>query len=193
MSFFESAIAAFDAANSEDPNRIDTPDGPQPTELVYGQRMTAMLADFDPDASEHVQLAVRAQHIERWKFPRSNYPMDRKGYLAWRSELGRYHAETAGRIMAEVGYAAEDIERVESIIRKEKLLKNPEAQTMEDVACLVFLQHYFADFITSHEEDKIIRVLRKTWRKMSEKAHEAALALDLSPECGALVAKALAE
>ena len=64
---------------------------------------------------------------------------------------------------------------------------------MEDVACLVFLKYYFADFITSHEEDKIIRVLRKTWRKMSEKAHQAALALELSPECGALVEKALAE
>ena len=192
MSLLDAALNAFDAANSEDPNSIDTPEGPQPAELVYGRRMTDMLAGFDPDASEHVQLAVRAQHIERWKFPRSNYPMDRKGYLTWRTELGRYHAETAGRIMREIGYADEDAERVESILRKEKLLKNPEAQAMEDVACLVFLKYYFADFITSHEEDKIIRVLRKTWRKMSEKAHEAALKLEMSPECGALVEKALA-
>jgi hypothetical protein len=186
-------MAAFDAANSEDPNVVQTAEGPVPGELLYSRRMTGMLQELYPAASEHVQLAVRAQHIQRWKSPRSDYPMDRKGYLAWRTELGRFHAETAGRLMQEAGYAEEDIERVQSILRKEKLLKDPEVQAMEDVACLVFLKYYFADFAKEHEEDKIIRVLRKTWRKMSEKGHEAALALDLAPECAALVDKALAE
>ena len=193
MGAFEKAMTAFDAANAQDPNRVETEDGPMPSELLYAKRMTDMLNEFEPDASEHVKLAVRAQHIQRWKIPRSDYPMDRKGYLKWRSDLGKYHAETAGRLMREAGYEDEDVERVKTILRKEKLYKDPEVQTMEDVACLVFLKHYLDEFIDEHEEQKVLRVLRKTWRKMSEKGHQAAKELNLDPKCEAVVEKALAE
>ena len=40
--------------------------------------------------------------------------------------------------------------------------------------------------------EKVVSILQKTWAKMSERGHEAALALPLSPECLALVQKALA-
>ena len=134
---FDAAIAAFDAANAEDPNR----DEGRPKELLYAQRMSAMLDRFAPDASEAVRLAVRAQHIQRWKTPRASYPMDRQGYLQWRTGLYKFHAETAGRILQEAGYDAGTIERVQAAVGKKGLKVNAETQLLEDVTDLVFLEH----------------------------------------------------
>lgn len=172
---FESAIARFDAANAEDPHR----DEGQPKELLYAQRMSAMLARFAPDASEAVRLAVRAQHIQRWKTPRSSYPMDRQGYLQWRTGLYKFHAETAGRILQETGYDAETIERVKAAVGKKGLKVNAETQLLEDVTDLVFLEHYIAGFAAQHpdySEEKWIEIIRKTWQKMSQAARDFVLA-----------------
>jgi hypothetical protein len=172
---FNAAIAAFDATNAEDPNL----DEGQPKELLYSQRMSAMLARFAPDAPESVQLAVRAQHIQRWKTPRSSYPMDRQGYLQWRTGLYKFHAETAGRIMADNGYDAETIERVQAAVGKKGLKVNAETQLLEDVTDLVFLEHYLAGFAAQHpdyDEAKWIDIIRKTWQKMSQQAREFVLA-----------------
>lgn len=172
---FDATIAAFDAANAEDPNR----DEGQPKELLYARRMSAMLARFAPDASEAVQLAVRAQHIQRWKTPRSSYSADRQGYLQWRTGLYRFHAETAGRIMAEHGYDVETIERVKSAVGKKGLKVNAETQLLEDVTDLVFLEHYIAGFAAQHpeyDEAKWIDIIRKTWQKMSREARDFVLA-----------------
>lgn len=175
------AMAAIDAANSEDPNRVVVGGEELPAELIYGQRMSAMLARVYPDASEALQLAVRAQHIRRWQIPRSTYPMDRPGYLRWRKELGRRHAEWAGEILAASGYTPEEITRVASLIRKENLRRDAESQALEDVAALVFLTHYAEDFAAKHPPEKVVDVLAKTLAKMSEHGKEAAGALDLSP------------
>ncbi|MDT3736350.1 MAG: DUF4202 domain-containing protein [Denitratisoma sp.] len=172
---FDAAIAAFDAANAEDPNR----DEGQPKELLYAQRMSAMLERFSPDAPESVRLAVRAQHIQRWKTPRASYPMDRQGYLQWRTGLYRFHAETAGRILRETGYDAETIERVQAAVGKKGLKVNAETQLLEDVTDLVFLEHYLAGFAAQHpdyDEAKWIEIIRKTWQKMSAEARAFVLA-----------------
>ena len=176
---FDATLAAFDAANAEDPNR----DEGQPKELLYAQRMSAMLARFAPDAPEAVRLAVRAQHIQRWKTPRASYPMDRQGYLQWRTGLYKFHAETAGRIMAESGYDAETIERVKAAVGKKGLKVNAETQLLEDVTDLVFLEHYLAGFAAQHpdyDEEKWIGILRKTWQKMSAEARAFVLAGEVS-------------
>jgi len=76
---FAAAIAQVDAANGLDPNRETVAGSPRPKELVYAERMSAMLARFVPDASEALKLAARCQHIERWKTPRSDYPQTRAG------------------------------------------------------------------------------------------------------------------
>lgn len=176
---FARAIALFDAANAADPNK-ETVDGTEmPKELVYGQRMSEMLERFAPDASEAVKLAVRAQHIERWKVPRSSYPMDRTGYLQWRTGLYKYHAETAGRLMKEAGYDDEMIARVQAAVGKRGIKVNPETQLLEDVVDLVFIEYYMLDFAGQHpeyDEEKWIGIIRKTWQKMSKEAHEFALA-----------------
>ena len=172
---FSRVIALFDAANAEDPNL----DEGRPKELLYAQRMSAMLARFAPEAPESVQLAVRAQHIQRWKTPRSSYPMDRQGYLQWRTGLYKFHAETAGRIMRECGYDEATIERVKNSVGKKGLKVNAETQLLEDVTDLVFIEHYLTGFAAQHpeyDEAKWIEIIRKTWQKMSQAAREFVLA-----------------
>jgi len=176
---YQSALYAFDQANAEDPNRENSEGREYPKELLYAQRMSEMQQRYVPDASEAVKLAVRAQHIQRWKIPRSDFPMDREGYLQWRTGLYKFHAEIAGRIMQEVGYDEAMIDRVKSIVGKKGLKVNPETQLMEDVVDLVFLEHYMTGFAAQHpeyDEEKWLKIIRKTWQKMSPQAHEFVLA-----------------
>lgn len=188
---FREAVVCFDRANAEDPN-VETVDGAShPKELLYGQRMSDALERFAPDASEVVRLAVRCQHIRRWTVPRDTYPEGRDGYRRWRSDLGRFHAETAGGILREVGYGDATVGRVQALLRKERLKADPEVQLLEDVVCLVFLRHYLAPFAAQHEDEKVVGILRKTWRKMSERGRAAALDLHLAPELRALVTQAV--
>lgn len=185
------ALDRFDALNSEDP-RHDIVDGiPQPRELVYGRRMSDRLRRFAPEASVPLRLAVRAQHIARWRIPRTSYPEGRKGYKRWRAELMRVHADIAAEILGEVGFDSDTIDAVGRLLRKEGIKRNPDAQTLEDVACLVFLEHYFDDFARDHDDEKLVDILRKTWRKMSAAGHAAALQLPLGSDTTRLVEKAL--
>ena len=189
---FDRAIERFDAANREDPN-LEVADGvEQPKELLYAHRMTAGLYRFGPDAPEAVRLAARCQHIRRWTIPRTDYPEGRNGYRRWRTDLARFHASTAAAILREVGYDDATVARVESLLRKERLKTDPDVQLLEDVICLVFLEHYLSDFAPKHDEEKLLEVLRKTWPKMSDDGRRAALALDLAPDLRALVARAIA-
>ncbi|MFQ5598794.1 MAG: DUF4202 domain-containing protein [Nitrospiria bacterium] len=190
---FKDTIARIDAVNSQDPNQAFFDGKAVPKEILYAERMTKWLAHLSPEASEAIQLAARSQHIARWKIPRSDYPMDRKGYHRWRTTLNRFHADTAADILRDVGYDKDTIARVSNLLLKKGLKSNPEMQILEDVICLVFLESYFADFSKKHDEAKLIPIVRKTWKKMTPRGHEAALGLDLSPEAKALIEKALHE
>ena len=188
---FRQAIGRFDAANREDPNREVADGVEQPKELLYARRMTACLDRFGPNAPEPVRLAARCQHIRRWTIPRTDYPEGRDGYRRWRTDLARFHASTAAAILREVGYDDAVVARVESLLKKERLKTDPAVQLLEDVICLVFLEHYLSDFVPKHDEEKLLGVLRKTWRKMSGNGRQAALELNLSAELRALVERAI--
>jgi hypothetical protein len=190
---FDEAIRRFDEANAEDPI-IENVDGEEvPKELIYGQRMSEWLDRFAPDAPEPVKLAAHAQHIRRWEVPRDTYPEGRAGYLKWRTDLYKRHGDIAGAILNDVGYDDDAIDRVKTLLRKRGLKTDPDVQLMEDVICLVFLQYYFHDFVKQHTEEKLILIIQKTWKKMTDKGHEAALKLDYAPEDLALIQKALSE
>lgn len=191
MSRFDDAIRGFDDANAEDPvlERVEGEDLPK--ELVYGRRMSRWLERLAPDAPESVKLAARAQHIRRWEVPRDTYPEGRAGYLKWRTDLHKRHADIAATILQDAGYDDETIGRVRTLLRKRGLKTDPDVQLMEDVICLVFLEHYFHDFAQKHDEEKLISIVQKTWKKMTEKAHEAALQLDYAQEDLAVIQKAL--
>lgn len=182
---FEQAIARFDAVNGEDPRQETAPDGKTyPKELLYGMRMSDMLDRFVPEADEPVKLAVRAQHIKRWAIPRSDYPMTPIGYKQWRTTLYKFHADLAADILREVGYDEETIKRVHSAVRKEALKLNADTQMVEDVADLVFLEHYLDEFVqkySHYDQAKMFDILRKTWKKMSPHGQEAALKIAKIP------------
>jgi len=181
---FARAIARIDAANAEDPNRELGDDGERPKELLYAERMTAMLERFAPGASEPLRLAARCQHIRRWKIPRADYPLTRAGYLQWRTKLRDFHADLVAPMLREAGYEEAPIARVRSLIRKERLKSDPEAQTLEDVVALVFVAHYLDRFVAAHrdyDEAKLVDILKKTARKMSARGREAAVTLIAPP------------
>lgn len=187
---FEEAIRLFDVYNGNDPNIINVNGRDIPENVLYGWRMSEKLVEFEPDASEHLRLAVRSQHIGRWEIPRSDYPMDRKGYLEWRSQLKMHHAKIASSILQDVGYNREVIGKVKDLLMKKNLKQNPETQILEDVICLVFLEFYFDDFSNAHHEDKLVNILKKTIAKMSARGVGEALKLPLSDKAKALISKA---
>ena len=179
QSSYEKAVALMDAANSEDPN-TEMADGKEwPKELLYSHRMSDMLERYKPEADDVAKLAIRGQHIQRWQSPRTDYSMDRKGYHQWRTQLYKFHADQVAALMHEAGYDETALERVKMAVGKKALKKNADTQLLEDIAGLVFIEHYmqaFADKHPEYDEAKWIDIIRKTWRKMSDDAHEFALA-----------------
>lgn len=176
---FEVAVELIDAANSEDTN-LETSDGKElPKELLYSHRMSDMLQRYTPDADDAMKLALRAQHIQRWKYPRNEYPMDRKGYHLWRTNLYTFHADTVAALLVKAGYDDEFIHRVKLAVSKKSLKSNPDTQLLEDVSALVFIEHYMLAFVEKHpeyDEEKWLLIIKRTWNKMTEKAHAFALA-----------------
>ncbi len=189
----QQVLDAIDLINQQDPNHTVVDGKPVAKELLYGQYMSQCLHQYWPDANELLQIAVRAQHVKRWHLARSDFAEGKQGYLLWRKELGKFHAETAKQLMLTNGYDEQQSEQTACIIRKEKLKKNADSQTLEDVACLVFLQYYFDEFAAKYDdnEEKVIRIVQMTWKKMSARGHEIALSLTLPDHLAALVNKAL--
>lgn len=185
------AFKAFDEYNSRDTVREVYNGKEYAKEVLYAERMSARLNTFAPDAPEALQLAARSQHIGRWEIPRSSYPMDKKGYLQWRNVLKSHHANIAGQILASNGYDTRVIEDVKFLVLKKDLLHNAGTQTLEDVICLVFIEYYLEDFAAAHDDEKVIDILRKTLKKMSAKAIEAASGIPVSPRIGALIGQAI--
>ncbi len=194
MDRFRAAIAAIDALNAEDPSREATEGGTAPAALLYGRRMSGWLLRLAPDASEALRLATRAQHIGRWKSPRGAYPSGREGYLQWRGDLARFHADTTAAILAEAGYESSEIARVGALLQKKRLKRDAEVQTLEDAACLVFLEHEFTDFSRKHEDEKVVDIVLKTLAKMSDRgrAEAAKLTPALPADRRALIERAMA-
>lgn len=182
MSALQTVLSAIDAFNAQDPRAY---------ELPYSEKLTAWVLKLWPEAPETLRIAARGQHIGRWTVPRDSYPMDRTGYLRWREGLKRFHAQKTGELMGEAGYPAEAIERVRSTILKKNFQTDPEAQTIEDALCLVFLETQFEELIQKTPHEKMIDIVQKTWKKMSPKGHEAALGLTYPPNQKALLQEAL--
>ena len=173
-------LEAIDRANQADPNSEQVDGQKLPREYAYSLHMTRWLFALEPEPSERMQIACRAQHLERWTMPRSDYGEGRKNYYQWRLACGRMHGRRAAEIMAECGYPEEECERVETIVTKRKLREDEDTQLLEDVACMVFLERYFAGFFEDNpdfDKEKWLRIVRRTWDKMSPRAHEAALKL----------------
>ena len=197
QSTYHKARALIDAANSADPNQVTADGKDWPKELLYSERMSDMLERYAADADDAMKLAIRAQHIERWKSPRNAYPMDRIGYLTWRKDLYKIQANTAAELLLQAGYGDDVIERVRNSVAKKNIKGNPDTQLLEDVTDLVFMEHYLLDFVGKHpdySEEKWVEIIQKTWHKMSSDAHQFALsgAVTLPETLLPLIQKAVA-
>lgn len=186
------ALKLIDEAHAQDPKKIEVDGKEQPYELHYSQKMSNYLEKRNPSAPDTLRLAIRAQHFRRWEIPRDSYAMNKVGYHAWRTHLKKRQADMASKICLDCGYSEDDATRVAHLIKKEDLKKDEETQTLEDVACLVFLDDQFEEFEKQHDEEKIVKILQKTWGKMSERGHDLALTLPMSERCRDLINKALA-
>lgn len=188
---YQKTIAAFDALNGQDPHTVEVDEQSIPKELHDALAMTRWVEALYPKASEAVHLAARCQHLCRWEVPRSSYPAGRVSYLKWRADLKKRHAEQSAKVLLGRGYGSEMIDAVAAINLKRGLKSNPDVQQIEDALCLVFLEKQLEGYLVKWEDDKIIRILKKTWGKMSERAQEAAHNLPMSDHARSLVEQAL--
>jgi len=192
MNAFVQARELIDTAHAADPKR--TADG-RSAELVYAERMEAWVARLVPAATPLLRLAARCQHLERWVVPRDSFPLGKPGYLAWRRSLYVKQAARARELLVQAGMAVAEADEVATWVSKTGLKSNPGTQALEDAACLVFLENEIEAFAAQHADypaEKFVDIIRKTWRKMSPPAQQAALALTLPPAIAALVRSAVA-
>ncbi len=184
---FAAAIRRFDEENSRDPNL----ENGRPRELLYAERLTNWVLKLHPGASEALRLAARCQHICRWQSPRENHPMTRAGYLKWRADLKKFHAEKSAAILREVGYDEHTLRRVQELNLKKKFPADAECRVLEDALCLVFLEFQFAALAARSDDEKMINALRKSWEKMTEAARAEALKLNFGEREKHLIARAM--
>jgi hypothetical protein len=187
MDAYETARGLVDAAHAADPNRAV--DG-RPAELAYADRMEKWVVRINPGADPVLRLAARCQHLERWTVPRGSFPLGRPGYLAWRTSLYGKQAERARQLLLEAGVPGGEAADAATWVSKKGLRTNPGTQALEDAAVLVFLESEIEAFAAQHAEyprEKFLDILKKTWRKMSPRAQELALGLELPPAIAALV------
>jgi len=188
---FENALRRFDEENARDPN-TETADGVvQPREWLYARRLSDWVVRLYPDASEPLRLAARCQHLCRWEIPRSSYPMTRAGYLQWRANLKKFHAQKAGDILRELGYPEAVVRCVQDLNLKKHFPDDPETRVLEDALCLVFLEYQLADLAVKTAEDKTVNALQKSWQKMTPAGRAEALKLNYGPREKVLLERAL--
>ena len=171
MSDLAAALSAIDVANCADQ---DLTEG-QPACLLYGQRMSEELARLFPDARDALRIAARGQHIERWVLKRAQYPEGREGYLTWRRDLARHHAEQVSAIMGATGYGEAEIVSARRMLLKQGIKRDDDVQALEDVICFVFLKWYFKPFAGTQDAGKLEQIVQKTARKMSAPARARVL------------------
>ncbi|WP_159467681.1 DUF4202 domain-containing protein [Dyadobacter sp. 3J3] len=191
MDKLERAFILFDSYNKQSPEHIIWKGEEFPSEYFYALKLYDWVNKLEPDAPEALLLASRSQHIGRWEIARKSYPDGRLGYLKWRSDLAKFHAEKSAQLMLEAGYDDIVINRVKQIILKQKIKSDNDVQTIENALCLVFLEFQFDELIQKLSEEKMIDILQKTWAKMSVQGQEAALAMHHSEEGNMLLKKAL--
>jgi len=189
---FNAALRRFDEENSRDPNRQEVGGIAHARELIYAQWLTEWVLRLCPEASEELRLAARCQHLCRWQVPRDTYPMTRAGYLKWREDLKKFHAQKAGEILREVGYPEDVVVRVQHLNLKKDFPRDPASRVLEDALCLVFLERQFADLARKTAEDKMVTALQKAWKKMTPAAQSLAQTLSYGNRERALLEKALA-
>ena len=191
MSELVAAFAAIDAANADDPNTVVVRGAERPKELAHAELAVEWIRRLVPEPSDALLLAARAHHVRRWEIPRASEPTGRGGYLRWKRRLQQHHADVAARVLGEVGVDAATIERVQALVKKERLKSDPEVQALEDALCLVFVETQFGELTEQLGDEHMVEVVAKTLRKMTPAGREAAMGLPLDADAVRIVGQAL--
>ena len=161
---YDTAVAAIDAANGQDPNTVEVRGRLLPLALVHGQLAAEWIGQLLEAPDDALLLAARAHHLRRWEVRRDSYPAGRPGYLRWRRDQKARHASDVAGILGACGYDTAEIERVQRLVRRESV---EGAQAVEDAACLVFIETQLGSLAGRMDHEVMIDVIRKTARKMS--------------------------
>jgi hypothetical protein len=162
----------------------------RPKEQAHAELAVEWVRRLVPEPSDALLLAARAHHVRRWEIPRAAAPEGRAGYLSWKRRLQQHHADVVGEVLRGI-VEPDTIERVQSIVRKERLRADPDVQALEDALCLVFVETQFGALTEQLGDDHMVEVVAKTLRKMSPAGREAALGLPLDAAALRIVGAAL--
>lgn len=184
-------LAAIDQLNAGDPNRIVYRGELVAKEPLHAELMTRWLERLAPDPHDLQRIAARGHHVQRWRRPRGDYPEGRKGYLRWRTDAKKFHAEVVTELMAHEGYGDDEMSRTARVIRKEGLGRDEWVQVHEDALCLVFLETQLESTAARLGDDEMVAVLERTIPKMSVEGVAAAGELELGPLGAELLGRAL--
>lgn len=187
----ELAFNSIDEYNKKDPTIENWKGTDYPKEYLESIKRTNWLEKIAPNASDALKIAARSQHIGRWEIPRNTYESSRIGYLTWRSDLAKFHARKTSEILQKLNFDTNTIENVQELNLKKGIKTNTDAQTIEDVLCLVFLENHIDDFAPSQDEEVLANIVQKTWKKMSDAGREEALKISYKPEILEFLKKAL--
>ncbi len=188
---YATAVSIIDSANAEDPTHVEVRGERLPLALAHGRLAAEWMARLVPDADEALLLAARAHHLRRFAVPRSDYPEGRAGYLRWRRDQKDRHANEIADILLAAGYDEATTNRVQVLVRRQRLDEASGTQWIEDVACLVFLETQLVDIADQLQRERLVEVVRKTVAKMSERALALVPEVPLSDEARNLLTTAL--
>jgi hypothetical protein len=185
------ALLAFESIGRQDPRSVVVDGTVYPRQSGEAQLLLDFVLQLNQNPSLPLFLACHCQHLGRFLSPRDEFPADRAGYKAWRAEASRRSAERAKAVLSESGFTPETIEDVAGIVNKQGRATNADVQTMEDALCLAFLTLDAPEFASRHSDEEMVRILKRSWMKMSDRGHQLALETPLVPDVQRLVQQAL--
>ncbi|KAK6502280.1 hypothetical protein TWF506_002863 [Arthrobotrys conoides] len=171
---FLRAKEIIDDAHREDPSG---------QEIIYADNVENYLRILvAPEEPTNVQIiAARCQHLRRFLHPRSTYPDGKPGYLRWRRDLYTIQANYSTTLLSPLSLPETELEEISAAVAKKDLLikskVHPTTVLLEDAAVLVFLSNEVEGFKKQHEEydeEKWVGIVKKTWRKLSDRGKEEA-------------------
>jgi len=166
---YSEAIRQIDDIHNQDP-ASEIIDGKEiKPELLYSNRMLAILEKVAPDSSLELKLAAKCQHISRWSIPRTTFPMDKKGYYQWRAAVMEHQLEVTTSVLQESGVDDDSIAVIADALKNKADKTNVNASIIEDAACLTFIKWYLVSFAGQFETEKAKAILVKTAKKMSDR------------------------
>ena len=166
---YTTAVELINSVHNQDPNS-ETIDGVElKAELLYSERMLAILEKVAPDASFELKLAAKCQHMSRWSIPRATFSMDKKGYYQWRAAIMEHQLNVSSSVLKQAEINEPSIEIIVDALKNKADKSNINASIIEDTACLTFIKWYLVPFAGQFDPEKAKIILQKTAGKMSER------------------------